>query len=273
MLRAARLVLRAFAFGVLRSTRAAERVCRRLAAATFTRAELDALSVREWEAFGDDGPAAAYETFPWETEFFKVNIRPGDSILVVGAGSGRDVLPLLEAGHEVMALDIAPRALGILAERARVRGLNVATVHASIVDAPLPRAAFDAVLFSWFCFGYLRGADERRRALVNASASMHEGGRILLSFPLRREADAASSSPSVLARWTARLLGGIEPEQGDQFIVSGTAFEPGLFFTHSFDPAEIQADAERAGLVVLVQSQPTSEVGVAVLTRHPVASR
>lgn len=266
MRRAARLILRAFAFGLLRISRGFERAGRMLAPATFSRAEMEALSIREWEAFGDDGPAPAYETFAWETELFKNHIRKGDSILVAGAGSGRDVLPLLEAGHEVTALDIAPRAIERLATRAHERGLRVATRHGSIVNAPLARDAFDVVLFSWFCFGYLRGAEERRRALANSAASLRAGGRILMSYQLRRGDDAAAA-PSSWSRRIFRLLGETPPEPGDRFIVSGSALSPSVFFTHAFEPDEVQADARGAGLVVAFQTRPAADLGVAVLVR------
>ncbi len=224
--------------------------------------------MREWEDFGKRGPIVGDETFRWEDEFFKKHIRPGDSILVAGAGTGRDVIPLLEAGHQVTALDITPKALEVLAERARVRGLKVVTMEASIVEALLPRGAFDIVLFSWFCFGYLRGADDRGRALARSEAALRPGGRILLSYPTRRDSDPAASPASALARWAARLLGGVERERGDQFVVSGTASEPAVFFSHSFTPQEVEEDANRAGLVVVFHAQPTGGTGIAALMRQ-----
>ena len=252
---------------MLRVARVLERASRGLAAATFPRAELDALAVREWEDFGKRGPIVGDETFSWEDEFFKKHVRPGDSILVAGAGTGRDVFPLLEAGHEVTALDITPKALEVLAERARERGLKVLTLEASIVEASLPPRAYDVVLFSWFCFGYLRGADDRGRALARSEAALRPGGRILLSYPTRRDSDPAAAPPSALGRWAARWLGGVEPERGDQFVVSGTAREPAVFFSHAFTPGEVEDDAHRAGLVVVFHSQPTGGTGIATLMR------
>ncbi len=191
---------------------------------------------------------------------------------MAGAGTGRDVLPLLEAGHEVTALDITPRALEFLVGRALARGLKVKTLQASIVDATLPARALDVVLFSWFCFGYLRGAAERGRALALTLPALRPGGRILLSYPTRRDSDPAAARPSMLGRGVARLLGGIEPERGDQFVVSGTAREPGVFFSHSFAPHEIEEDADRAGLTVVFHDQPTGGTGIVALMRKGEAT-
>jgi SAM-dependent methyltransferase len=263
----ARRVVRGLAFFMVRAARVLDRPSRALAAATFTRAELDALAVREWEEFGKRGPLLGDETFWWEDQLFKKHIRPGDAILVAGAGTGRDVIPLLLEGHQVTALDITPRALEVLAGRARSHGLEAATIEASIVEADLPPRAFDVVVFSWFCFGYLRGPVDRARALARSESALRPGGRILLSYPTRRDTDPASAPPSTLGRWAARLLGGVEPERGDQFMMSGTAREPAVFFTHCFAPPEVEEEANRAGLAVVFHDQPTGGTGTAVLMR------
>ena len=62
-------------------------------------------------------------------------LRPGESILDVGCGSGALALPLARAGHDVTALDFSAGMLGVLRQRASADGLhNVTTVHAGWDD-------------------------------------------------------------------------------------------------------------------------------------------
>lgn len=265
MRRAARLLVRALGFGLLRISRRFDRAGRGLAVASFTRAEIDDLALAEWEAFARDPPVE--QPFPWEADLIARHVRPGDSILVVGAGGGRDVFPLLAAGHPVTALDIAPGALRALEERARSRGFTVETIHDSIVRAALPRAGFDVVLFSWFCFSYLHGPEERRAALSRSESALRAGGRILLSYPFRGDSRPSARPAPGLARVAARLLGGMEAETGDDYIVSGTTRRPGVFFTHPFAPRDLEDEVKRSGLSVVFHEQFASGVGVLVLAR------
>lgn len=265
MRRAARFVVRSLAFLLLRVSRGLERAGRGLVVASLTRAEIDRLAVAEWEAFGRDSPVE--QPFAWEADLFARYVRPGDSILVVGAGGGRDVLPLLAKGHAVTALDIAPEALQALTERALAQGFTVPTLNTSITEAVLPREAFDVVLFSWFCFSYLHGSAERGAALARSASALRPGGRILLSYPFRGESRPPSPPAPWVARVAARLLGGMEAEPGDDYVVSGTTLRPGVFFTHPFSPRDIEAEVKGLGFRVAFHDQFASGVGVLVLDR------
>jgi len=267
MRRVARFLIRTGTFGLLRVSRFVEGVSRALAFTTFTSGELDALAVPEWEDFGERGPIVGNELFGWEQELFASHVRPSDSILVAGAGSGRDVLPFLEAGHQVTALDIAPGALATLKDRARRRGRSVATIHASVVDADLPAASFDVILFSWFTFGYIRGSTARQAALLRSEKALRPGGRMVVSYPCRVEAGGRRPFVAKLARVVARTIGGVEVEPGDEFNVTGTASRPSVFFTHHFTDREIEGEVQQAGLHILEHTRPAPGVGVLILVR------
>jgi SAM-dependent methyltransferase len=256
-------VVRALGFALLRISRAFERAGRGLFVASLTRVEIDRLAVEEWESFSRDSPVE--EPFPWEAELFARHVRSGDAILIVGAGGGRDAFPLLAKGHAVTALDVAPRALQALAERARARDLSVPTIQASITEASLPRAAFDVVLFSWFCLSYLHGPEERGRALFRSAQALRPGGRILLSYPFRGDSLPPPPAPSWLARFAARWLGGMTIEPGDDYTVSGTISRPSVFFTHPFRPKDIENEVRGLGFHVVFHDQHSSGVGVLVL--------
>ncbi len=256
------------AFLGLRFSRGLESLSRAAALASFTPKDLEALSVNEWEAFADSS-ADGDDLFPWEKNFYAAHIRPGDSILVVGAGTGRDVLPFLQAGHKVTAMDITPRALATLSERARARRHESAltVTEASIASATLAADSFDIVLFSWFCIGYVPGAAGRAAALAHASAAIRTGGQILLSYiPWQSGLDSARVARPV-GRFLAKALGGMAAEEGDHVNVTGSAARPAVFLSHTFRPSEIEDAVRAAGLTIRFHDQPTPAIGRLALTR------
>jgi 2-polyprenyl-3-methyl-5-hydroxy-6-metoxy-1,4-benzoquinol methylase len=259
MRHAARFLVRGFAFALMRVFGFLERRSRGLAFATFSGPEIAALGVAEWEAFGESDFIGHQGPFSWEKSFFADHIREGDRLLVVGAGAGRDVLPLIEAGHDVTALDIAPQALQILTERALRQGFSVKTLHGSITSTALPAAAFDVVLFSWFCYGYLLGPGERRSALDRSRAALRPGGRVLISY--QPVASVVSPPFPRAARLVAKALGGLGVREGDHFTLSGTARNPHALFLHAFRTEEIENEVRRAGLDVVFHDQPSKSLG------------
>lgn len=268
MRRAARFLLRSLAFAAMRASGLMARLARSLAYGTFTGQELDALSVAEWEAFGAKPSVADDRLFGWEEALFATQLRKGDSILVVGAGTGRDVLPLLRAGHALTALDITPQALRSLEARARAEALHVATVHASATDVTLPADSFDVVLFSWFSFSYIRGAAARREALARAMGVLRPGGRILVSYPRRFGSGDRPPLLQGLAPRVAHLIGGVAAEPGDEVNVTGSPSRPSVYFAHPFSPEEIEIEVREAGLSVLAHTQEAPGVGVLALVRE-----
>ena len=76
------------------------------------------------------------EASPYVSGFMaQMGMRPGESVLDVGCGSGALALPLARAGHDVVGLDFSAGMLDVLRRLASTEGLrNVTTVHAGWDD-------------------------------------------------------------------------------------------------------------------------------------------
>jgi SAM-dependent methyltransferase len=170
------------------------------AAGTLTLEALQRDAQRDWRDFGvgqsDQDIAAGL--FPWERDFCLPFLKPSDRILVVGCGSGRDLLALLELGYHVAGLEPVAHCVALAGRRLAERGLRAELITAPIEIAALqPR--YDVFLFSWFCYSYIPLRARRVRALEKVRALLPPDGRVLISY-IRAPAGAAPQSLAPGAR-------------------------------------------------------------------------
>jgi SAM-dependent methyltransferase len=205
--------------------------------------------IEDWRHFGDRQPETdvAGGLFPWEHDFYAPHLRRADHILVVGCGSGRDLLALLDLGYRTDGLepvaDLAQRAR----ERLAARGLT-ATVHtADIVTAALAER-HDVFILSWYCYSYIPQRSQRIAVLTKLRERLAPEGRILISYiladpPPRRALWRLANLASRVSRSDWR------PEYGDVFVAQHEIGR--IHFEHRFTPPEIEAEALAAGLRVV----------------------
>lgn len=72
------------------------------------------------------------------------NITVGNSILDIGAGTGRFVLPLREAGYAMYGIDISERMIKIAKSKAKSEILNLITANAKAI--PFKDSTFNCVI-------------------------------------------------------------------------------------------------------------------------------
>jgi SAM-dependent methyltransferase len=218
------------------------------AAGTLTVEALGRDAQRDWRDFGvgQSDLDVASGLFAWEKEFCLPFLKPADRILVVGCGSGRDLLALLDLGYRVAGLEPVRQCLALAERRVTERGLRAELIAGPIETAPLqPR--YDVFLFSWFCYSYIPQRARRVAALARVRALLPPDGRVLISYiraepPPRRSLWRLARASAWLTRSDWR------PEYGDVFVLRHGS--RAIHYEHRFTPAEIEAEAAAAGLTV-----------------------
>ena len=247
--RRTRLPFRAL-FRIARLFDLAARALYYFAAGTLHRTDLESMSATAWEDFGADDQVACSGLMQWERAIFHEFLKPTDRILLVGSGSGRDLLALRQAGHDVVGVEQATPAVQRARRLLRDNGISADILATRFDQAELP-GKFDAIVFSWFCYCYILGTAERTAALAKARAHLNASGRVVISYI------AAETPPptraTTIARAAARLTGADwRPEPNDHFHpVAGRT--PLYAYQHSFGADELQREARNAGLLVLAE--------------------
>ena len=104
-------------------------------------------------------------------------------IIDVGAGTGRNTLPLARLGHQSDAVEIAPALAKILREDAAKEGLNVTVFEGDILDAslPIPTHHYRIMLLAEVVASHFRSLEQIRQLFEAANRILCPGGVLIFS--------------------------------------------------------------------------------------------
>jgi len=222
-------------------------------------------SRRTWQAFYERHGSHDSRLLAWETEFADRFIRPGDEVLLIGCGSGRDLLPLAERNCRVTGIEPVGAALDIARRMLAERGLRAALIQGFFEDASLV-GAFDAVIFSYYCYAVIPESRTRVAMLRKAAGVLKSGGHIVLSV--------SSNSPRAnrilvrVGQLSSALFGSDWRLEPGDLVWTNRDSHPSYSYTHAFTPDEIEREARAAGLAVVSQRQTEDNTIVTVVARR-----
>ncbi|MBI3638108.1 MAG: class I SAM-dependent methyltransferase [Candidatus Rokubacteria bacterium] len=204
-------------------------------------------------------PSADLQAF--EMEVYLRVLKRGDRILLVGFGTGRDLIALLELGYQVDGLELVPESAATARQRVEERGLTTRIVCGTVDALPLS-ATYDVVIFSYGCYSCIPEAATRIHALRICRDRLAPRGRIVVNYiPDRTRPHPVLVRTARLVAWLTRSDWRVE--DGDYFVRG--SWGERIQYQHHFAGAEIEAEARAAGLrVVHHRRSPETTVVLAV---------
>ena len=125
----------------------------------------------------------------------RAGLKPGMSVLDLGAGEGRFSIPAASVASNVRAIDISEEAVEFLREEASRLGLrNVEASVADVRDDLGFREEFDFVILANVLHGFVRSGSADA-VLENARRALRPGGRLLV-VEFRPDAGSPPGPPS-----------------------------------------------------------------------------
>lgn len=228
---------------------------------------LDLADLRErirsgWQAFYAAYPDQGCELMPWEQELIGPFVRPGISALVIGCGSGRDLIALAALGCRVTGVDPVDGALAAAARALSARRLT-ATLVAGFFDETDLAGPFDLVIFSYFTFSSIPESRRRTAALKKGAALLTAEGVMLVSYP---RLGPAGRVPTRLARLVARMCRTDWRLEPGDLVWRDRSAARSYSYAHAFGPGELERETAAAGLRVVSRTEWLE--GTAVVVEH-----
>lgn len=225
----------------------AANACLYVAAGLLRQDDLRAASRLRWRDFGlsEDYFDTGLEL--WERRLYSDFLRPSDRVLLVGCGTGRDLMGLLELGYNVTGLEQAPELVELARTHLVRRGMK-ATVLAGDVERVDFNTSYDAVIFSPGVYSCLNQSASRVATLERLKSCLSDGGRILVSYYGFVSRSRMSEGLTQISAWLNRA--DWHPEPGDNFSRDETVARV-LRYEHLFRAGEVAAECAAAQLRVI----------------------
>jgi SAM-dependent methyltransferase len=225
-------------------------------ASTLRLADLKTGIQHSWQDFNPHDAEIVAGLMPWEDDLLQRFAVPGASMLIVGCGSGRDLVSLVQRGYRVTGVDPAAAALATAQRILRERQLSATLVEGFFEDVQLT-GPFDVVWFSYFSYSYIPVSSRRIGVLRKAATHLAPSGHVLLSYP-------GVSRPRPIFIRLGRIAGRLSGsdwrlEAGDYVVPQRAASGFFYSFAHAFQPAELQAEVSAAGLEVAYRRDPPAD--------------
>src|SRR5688572_20097518 len=147
-----------------------------------------------WSQWGLDERYALLGLFGWEEPFVRRFLKPDDRILIVGSGSGREVIALRRDGYNVEGLEPAAAAAALSRDIMKKAGVD-ARIRIGGIETVELDGHFDLFIFSWYCYSYIAHRPTRIAALPAWT-----------TIPLRTPATPGIRATAASAAWRSSSL-------------------------------------------------------------------
>ena len=181
----------------------------------------------------------------WEGNVLARHKLTSGTILVLGAGVGREAIALAQRGFVVVGLDINRESLCVASQQAMAKGLQPLFAQADFLAIPIGPARVDYVFMSGIMYSSIPGRERRQAWLRSLRPCMNEQGLVVLNFLIARELETNTHR---LIHRLNRLLT-MFPGTNQSYQLGDTCSQN--HFLHAFvDEKEVRSELRDAGATV-----------------------
>ena len=177
-----------------------------------------------------------------DVEFYSERLRPCTGrILEPAVGTGRVLIPLLEAGFTVEGMDNSPEMLAVCRTRCAERGLDPVLYEGDMRSLSLPER-YEAIIVPAGSFLLIEKREESLGALRRFREHLAPGGRLILDLELQTDLRVGNIS-----------TGTVETPQGETITVESNVVE--VNFLEQYSVSHLRYEKWRDGELLRTEMQ------------------
>lgn len=209
----------------------------------------DPAEVSAYTALAEEGLAK------FEAALVQQSFAPGQRVLDIGCGGGREAVPMSCLGFRVIGMDFIPAMVQAARTYAVSKGQKIAFLVGDLTMLPFREATFDGVAMLEQVIAFIPGRDRRVDALRSAWKALRPGG-VLTMTTHNRDCHWKFRLYFAWANRVRRLArqlgydGGLDDNDRWSVRISRARSRPKVFF-HMYDRDEAITDLHAAGFEVL----------------------
>jgi ubiquinone/menaquinone biosynthesis C-methylase UbiE len=208
-------------------------------------------------------PANAYVLNPDEKALLDQVPVKGGRLLLLGIGSGREAIPLVEMGYEVTGVDFVPELTELARANASKKGLEISCLVQEMSELDAPPDYYDLAWLSSGMYSGVPTSSRRVDMLKRIRRSLKPGGYLVFQFVWVEHTRQRPRFQWIRKAFAYVTLGNLSYEKGDILSLSSE-------FLHQFSSQEeVRQEAAEAGFeIVQILDRTAMGVGQAVLRRE-----
>src|SRR5918995_505614 len=190
----------------------------------------------------------------WEERALTEHFAECESLMLIGAGGGREVLALLRLGYQVDGSESHPALVAAANDLLREEGFDTSVGLVQRDESPHTNTTYDGIIVGWGAYMLVQSRRQRIALLKQLRVQTQDQGPILLSFYWRSGTPSASYKISAsLANMIRRIIHREPIDVGDWLAPA---------YVHYFTQDEIASELSEGGFRLVHYS--TAEYGHAV---------
>lgn len=118
-----------------------------------------------------------------EINFIASQIRPNGTILDIGCGTGRHMIPLIEMGYTLTGIDNSKEMLKVLSSKLKANKLKAETINEDVQQLTKFGQKYDGTICFWNAFTQMATNEDQGKHIIGILFNLLKGsGKLILEF-------------------------------------------------------------------------------------------